>query len=136
MVIKMKTVFEVKKEHLMLLRKMYVDWADAEFGAPCIYPKKPYGNSDVLADMVRILGVKESGRGYFKFELFNKKYTIYGCDIHNLNVDEIDELVDVLIKLHKETETVLQIVLSTGQFKEGKYELEEEYGIEWNYLEK
>lgn len=33
--------FEIKEEHLKLLNRSYVSWDDSEFGAACIYPKKP-----------------------------------------------------------------------------------------------
>jgi hypothetical protein len=43
--------FTVTDEHLRLLRAAYVGWDDMEFGAPSIDPKRPYGNSDVVADI-------------------------------------------------------------------------------------
>ena len=49
-------IFEIKEEHLKLLNRSYVSWGDSEFGAACIYPKKPYGNSDVENDIAKILG--------------------------------------------------------------------------------
>ena len=45
------TEFTVTEEHLKLLRRAYVDWEDCEFGAPAIDCKRPYGNSDVIADI-------------------------------------------------------------------------------------
>jgi len=47
--------FELKQEHLTLLKKANVGWQDCEFGAPEINPKRPYGNSGVLEDMFEIL---------------------------------------------------------------------------------
>jgi hypothetical protein len=49
--------FTVTDEHLRLLRHAYVSWFDAEFGAPSIDPKRPYGNSNVYGDMVEVLGL-------------------------------------------------------------------------------
>ena len=46
-----KIIFEVKEEHLALLRKMSVGWHDCEFGAPEIDPKRLFGNSNVLQDV-------------------------------------------------------------------------------------
>ena len=129
-----KTIFEVKEEHLKLLRRTNVGWDGGEFGAPEIDPKKPYGNSDVLQDMVEIIGMKEVNRNTFKFNLFGKEYLISGEDKYNLEFEDQEELEKVLIKLHRETETVLQIVLNTGQFKAGKYELVDEYGIDWKFV--
>ena len=129
-----QTFFEVKKEHLMLLRKACVDWDDCEFGAPCINPKRPYGNSCVYTDMVNILGAHPAGEGVFVLNLFGKDYVIYGDDKNNLDVEN-KELIMVLDTLHKETETVLQIILSTGTFSVGVYRLKSEYGCEWEKVE-
>jgi len=38
----MKKRFELKEEHLKLLRNMNVSWDECEFGAPAIDCKKPY----------------------------------------------------------------------------------------------
>ncbi len=55
--VKLDTVrFTVTEDHLKLLRQMWVDWCDDEYGAPAIDPKRPYGNSDVYSDMEKILG--------------------------------------------------------------------------------
>lgn len=106
-----KEYFEVKSEHLKLLRKMYVSWNRGEFGAPCIDPKRPYGDSDVYADMARILGIEG-------FMTSNDEWVFSG------------EETDYMDKLHKETEIVLQIVLDTFVFVTGKYE-REKYGGDW-----
>ncbi len=50
-----KKKFEVKLEHLKLLKRAYVRWEDCEFGAPSIDCKRPYGNSSVVEDMFEIL---------------------------------------------------------------------------------
>jgi hypothetical protein len=52
--------FTVTDEHLRLLRRAHVFWDEAEFGAPSIDPKRPYGNSDVRGDMAEILDVPET----------------------------------------------------------------------------
>jgi hypothetical protein len=54
------TSFTITENHLKLLKRLNVDWDDCEFGAPCIDPKRPYGNSDVLDDIAEILGVKKT----------------------------------------------------------------------------
>lgn len=56
-----KITFVVTSDHLKLLKEMCVGWDDCEFGAPCIDPKRPYGNSDVISDMKEILGKKPKG---------------------------------------------------------------------------
>ena len=127
-------IFKVKKEHLTLLKRMCVGWQDCEFGAPEIDPKRPYGNSDVLQDMIEIIGLKKKTDDIFSFKLFNKEYLITGEDEYNLELDNQSELMKVLNNLHRETETVLQIALVTGMFKEGKYKLKNEYGNDWEYI--
>lgn len=48
--------FTITKEHLVLAQNMYVGWFGAEYGAPTINPKRPYGNSDVEEDVHELLG--------------------------------------------------------------------------------
>jgi hypothetical protein len=108
---------------------MCVGWNDCEFGAPEIDPKRPYGNSGVIGDMIEIFG-KEVKRGIFKVNVIGKEYYIVGGE----DSEEMDELEDILKTLHRETETVLQIILSTGMFKEGRYKVKYEYGADWEYV--
>ena len=42
-----------------LLRRAHVTWMDAEFGAPEIDCKRPYGSSGVYSDIAEILGIPE-----------------------------------------------------------------------------
>jgi hypothetical protein len=104
----MKQKFTVTNNDLRLLRNMNVSWDDCEFGAPSIDPKRPYGNSDVYTDIGKIIGAtpsKETG-----------EFT------------EIQEAL--MMALHKQTKTVLQIVLATGQFSPGEYEADK-YDSNW-----
>jgi hypothetical protein len=52
--------FTVTDEHLRLLHRAHVFWDEAEFGAPSIDPKRPYGNSNVYGDIAEILHVPDS----------------------------------------------------------------------------
>ncbi len=90
-------IFDLLPEHLVLLRHMVVGWQDRETGAPEIQPKRPYGSSKVPLDMWRIL---------------------YGETIDALDSQESAKL----LALHRGTETALQIVLATGEFRAGRYE--------------
>ena len=131
-----KKRFEMKEEHLKLLRNMYVGWDDCEFGAPEIDPKRPYGNSDVLQDMLRILGVLEEvkqGGQVFKFVLFGKEYLLKGEDKFNIDLENEEEFTDILNKLHRETQTALQIMLVVGKFEIGIYEANV-YSNDWEKL--
>lgn len=93
--------FEITENHLKLLKHMCVEWNDMEFGAPSIDPKRPYGNSDVYEDISSILGLPTP-------------------DYDN-DEDFTDEQVEYMDKIHEEMETVLQIGLKLGYFKQGIY---------------
>lgn len=101
--------FTLTKEHVKLLRAAYVGWEDCEFGAPAIDCKRPYGNSSVAEDIAEILG-----------------WTV--------DYDDDDEMPDEVhgraTKVHQETETALQVVLSTGSFEPGTYRAPR-YGGTW-----
>ena len=132
---KQKT-FEVKEEHLKLLRKMQVEWNDGEFGAPTISCKHPFGNSDVIQDVAEIVcDVKEVGNEILKIKWRGEELFIKGEDKHNIDFESEPGLYDALTELYMETEMVLQIVLNTGQFKVGKYELVDEYETDWKMVE-
>lgn len=107
-----RKVFELTDEHITLLRNAGVTWDDTETGAPQIDPKRPYGNSDVALDVCEILEWPQS------------------CNSDN-GYD--DASLEAAMELHKETETALQIVLYTGEFKPGWYE-NTGYGINWEHI--
>lgn len=112
------TEFVVTSEHLKLLRRAYIGWDDCEFGAPAIDAKRPYGDSNVLADMAEILGIDaEADR-------------VRWNHINNSHLDEgefSDPLEDHLTRLHAETGIVLQIGVTTEEFEPGRY-VREQYG--------
>jgi hypothetical protein len=95
-------VFSLTDKHIALLRHAYVGWDCTESGAPCIDPKRPYGNGDVEDDVIRLL---------------------FG----DLPEDARDALRDYARQLHEDTEIALQIVLTTGAFKPGKYQKGDAY---------
>lgn len=92
------TTFELKPEHVALLRRAYVGWQNCETGAPEIDPKRPYGNSSVPPDVWEIVNGRELER--------------------ELTMPEEKAMYD----LHRQTETALQVVLATGSFEPGVYE--------------
>ena len=92
----MKT-FIVTEEHLKLLQHAVVTWQFLETGAPCIDPKRPYGDSLLPESIHKIL----TGN--------------YG----DLTGSEISRYY----RLHGDTETVLQIFLHTGELKSGIYKI-------------
>jgi hypothetical protein len=95
--------FEVTETHLKLLRLANVCWSEVEFGAPEINGKRPYGNSNVLADVA---------------EVIRPDIAVGDPD---LIYDYAEEHEDELARLHVETAIVLQIALCTGVFRPGRY---------------
>lgn len=108
--------FTVTDEHLRLLRRAHISWDETEFGGPGINPKRPYGNSNVFADIAEILDVPDS---------------------EWLDADE--ELTpDVewrFLRLHVETAIALQIGLATGEFRSGRYLRGNDLDDNWNHDE-
>jgi hypothetical protein len=106
--------FELTEDHIKLVTNMYVSWGDAETGAPAINPKRPYGNSDVPGDVYRVL-----------------HDDVYYGDTHQDEYgDELDMpegMEEDYEKLHRQTETALQIVLCTKSFTPGIYVKTEQY---------
>ena len=103
-----KNTFNLTQKHLDLLKNMQVNWDSTETGAPAIDPKRPYGNSDVANDVGNILGYKPRG-----FEGDPEEYSLKQCD--------------KFLRIHRETQTALQIVLQTGDFKKGTYKREDSW---------
>lgn len=101
--------FILTKEHVWLLRHANVRWEDCEYGAPAIDCKRPYGNSDVEGDIYKLLNGERMPE-------------------HWESVPK--ETSDYFYKLHKETETALQVVLATGSFEPGEFEAEA-YSSRW-----
>jgi len=100
--------FRIEPKHLTLLQCMYVSWWGAEFGAPCIDPKRPYGNGDVIKDMIEILDVdaEEDEDGLFP----------RGIELE-------------MAALHDDIKTVLQICLVSQKFEAGLFEMTREYNV-------
>ncbi|GEM_PF-2766615 len=103
--------FNLTEEHIKLARRMNVYWDDAMYlGAPAIDMKRPYGNSDVLEDILEILDEKP--------------------------VEDVDERIYTKKQykkaeaLHREMETALQVILAAGSFEPGVYTAEK-YRNNW-----
>lgn len=108
--------FTLTAEHVTLLRHAVVSWEDCEFGAPAIDCKRPYGNSDVIGDMVELLEV-EGHRDQWGEDMISDADTFH------------------LIELHRELETALQIVLGCGTFHPGRYVRSETWRNDWKLSE-
>lgn len=103
-----KQKFTVTEDHLKLLGRAYVTWDDCEFGAPGINCKRPYGNSSVYSDIAEILDIKPEGE----------------------DGDFTAQQEQLMNSLHRETQTVLQIILVTGVMIAGDYEADK-YDTNW-----
>jgi hypothetical protein len=99
--------FTVTDEHLRLLRHAHVFWDEAEFGAPSVNPKRPYGNSNVYQDIAEILDVPEG-----EWEDEGRDWTL--------------DTEWRFLRLHVETAIALQIALATGEFRAGRYVRDDE----------
>lgn len=102
--------FTLTEAHIKLLRSMYVESHPDPNGSPCINQKRPYGNSDVEADIARILE-------------WSMVETRSGEDI-------TVEQAEAAGRIHSEMSTVLQIVLATGSFESGVY-VADDYRKNW-----
>ena len=102
--------FTVTREHLTLLRNAYVRWDDSEFGVPGLDSKRPYGNSDVLGDIHRLIGIP--------------------VDKCNEDGEWPAGVARRYERIHSETQTALQIVLATGDFTPGIYAADD-YDRNW-----
>ena len=107
-------IFILKQEHLDLLKEAYVEWQDCETGAPCIDPKRPYGNSDVEGDIAEILGWE-----------INPEYE----ELSNSQRKKANEL-------HKGTGIALQIVLQNigKEIRLGEYQTKTDYDNKWVFV--
>lgn len=99
----------VTENHLKLLKNFYIGWEDTEFGAPCIDPKRPFGNSSAFSDMAEILGF-ELADDEKQPEFYRKQ-----CDS--------------LLKGYHELQDCLQILCTNLKLEPGKYVLKDEYDV-------
>jgi hypothetical protein len=105
-----RAFFTLTDAHIVLLRHMRVAWNDTEFGsAPAIYARRPYGNSSVLEDVAELVGMPP-------------------WDLRSTAEDA------QCLWLHLQTQAALEVVLSTGAFEPGEYELDA-HTFRWFKLE-
>ena len=107
--------FDLNEEHIKLLHRANVGWGGAYEGAPVIDSKRPFGNSDVISDIARIIGIEE----------------IEGDDEFMWPRGTHDRCMTV----YRELEKALQVVLAAGSFETGRYEVDE-YHRNWRPMNK
>jgi hypothetical protein len=125
--------FTITENHLKLMRNLNVKWYDCEFGAPCIDPKRPYGNSDVINDIAEIIGIKKDKNtiDYDKDEA--KEYE--NIEDYFYEAEWKEEVYDKMNVLHKEMQIVLQIIFVLGKIEVGDYIKKDEYDyLSWEKI--
>ena len=100
--------------HLDLLKRTCITWNDCEFGAPGIYCKKPYGNSDVIGDIAKI--IKLNKKENFDYE----------------EEDWTEKAFDYIEDIHKQTQVALEIILHCQTFRLGRYKKKDFQ--EWEFI--
>ena len=73
--------------------------------------KRPYGNSNVLADIAEVLGIPDS-------------------EWADEDMNPLPDYEQRFLRLHVETAVALQIALSTGEFRTGRY-TREDGSLDW-----
>jgi len=122
--------FSVTKEHCLLLPRLGFCWDDrAYLGAPSVDPKRPYGNSDIIADIEEITGISDlvfilklhqdmSTVLQILVQLGSVEPGIYVSDMYqnwqkvNINIEtntNVDESESLIYRLRKRAEIRRQI---------------------------
>lgn len=111
--------FEITQEHLSLIQNLNFKFNQyCEFGAGCVDPKRPYGNSDVYTDIAEHLGIKPEGK-------------VYDSDDEHEWREFTDEQEDYLWKIHVEAVLALEICSLLQNFETGVYTRKYSYCADW-----
>ena len=111
-----KREFILKEDHLTLLKHACVSNISCEFGAPGIDCKRPFGNSDVIGDMIDIMGIDaERDDDSWRYP---------------------EDVEGELMELYSELETALRVIFKNlPNVRLGKYVSEDYFGEEWAFVE-
>jgi len=108
-----KKYFTLTEEHVKLFAHANTSWDSAEFGAPELDPKRPFGNSSVAQDVYEILGWPHPSE--------EEDEDFFG----NAGYERAQKIV-------RELETALEVVLRVGAFVPGVYEADD-YHANWTW---
>lgn len=86
--------FEVTPEHVKLLQAAYWRVSDVEYGAPCIDPKRPYGNSDVEGDIGEILGEERGTPNRYGERDYSPEQCERFAQLHGELIDALPVIID------------------------------------------
>lgn len=124
------TSFELTAFHIALLKRLEFGWHEGSYdGAPAVDIKRPYGNSDVLAD-VRAIYAELSGLRYDDDpEDKELEFSFVRADGTSFDAADLDEEI---WGAHRQMETVLQILAKNPEgIVPGTYERSNSYSKDW-----
>ena len=100
--------FELKREHILLMRRMCWRWGEGYSGVevPSVCPKRPYGNSNVLGDVAEILGVGPPDEPWIDGDVWLE---------HHPGHEK------ALLEVHGEMKMALEVTISVQSFELGLY---------------
>jgi hypothetical protein len=111
-------IFELKEEHIKLIQHMYYQFDESAYeGAPSVNLKRPFGNSDLIGDIMDILEFEPS---YMSDICFCEE-----DDCENFHEDDELEISDsereYLMDIYQGTHIALKIITQLKTFETGKY---------------
>lgn len=128
------TRFEVTPLHIALLERLEFRWDEGYDGSPAVSTKRPYGNSDVLADL-REIYAKLNGLEYLDSDEDGRyEFSFKGTDGTLTDAEDLDE---VIWTAHKEMELVLLILARNAEagVQPGIYERSKAYLTDWKRVD-
>ncbi len=120
--------FEVKEYHLLLLREMTPRYKISRgdyYAVITTDSKRPYGNSNMEADILRCLTIKD----------LDSFYDEDGCVLPEFKV-LLEEKQVLLHTLHAQMSIVLQIVCATLSVELGVYKRRAAWTSDWTKVQK
>lgn len=112
----MSNEFHLTQDHIDLLQHVNIRWMDAEYGAPQVDPKRPFGNS---------------GRSYIEREICEYLgLEPIATDREGTDVYDDDEQREAVETYH-ELDTAMKIVLRCQTFTPGVFATSGKYKRDW-----
>lgn len=103
------TYFEVTSDHIKLLKRMnFRNELLLDMNLPALDAKRPFGNSDVVADVLEIIGAVPEGENFYDW-------------LDSLNSEEFDAVRKRVFKLIDQLPTVLTILAQNLSITTGVY---------------
>jgi len=124
------TSFELTALHIALLKRLEFGWHEGGYdGAPTVDVKRPYGNSDVLADIREIYAELSGLRYEDEPEDEEFEFSFVRADGTSFDAADLDEEI---WGAHRQMETVLQILAKNPEgITPGTYERSGLYLWDW-----